>query len=379
MRYLNLLLLVFITSCTISPTAKQYAVESDFFNGEMTVHEGPGVKDYSNLFDECSYYDKVDGYSFSAATDEANQPIPIRFSNNGIAFLSGHTDYRLPTGEQKNLMMDIEENYGSSNAVEQQLIRQALEKSAFTSGQFMNVFDALSKNRSYLQEIIFDQANFGQYRVTFREEKIIDIATGKEKVVKVSDRIPCTDESENCINGYLRTEKSALILYGIELFNFTVKELKGEKSIEEAIASNLKRSNKMEELGIQAREAQVDAATTIEMSKAEVAIEEAKAAKTVATARAQTAVKAELVKQAEYEAEASLAIKRAEAEGDRLKVEAGLSPREAAEFRMKTEIGVAAELAKRPVPLVVGSGTSMSEAMGTEEMLIFMEKLKARQ
>ena len=247
-------------------------------------------------------------------------------------------------------MLDIEENYGSPQAVESQLIRQALEKSVFTAGQFMNVFDALSKNRSYLQELIFDQANYGQYKVRFKEEKQIDLATGKEVVVKVSDRIECDGTNELCVNGYLRTEKSALKLYGNQLFNPTIKGLTGEASIEAAIASNLQRSNKMEELAIQAREAQVDAATTIETSKAEVAIEEAKAAKRIATAKAETAVKAELVKQAELDAEAKLAIKLAEAEGDKLKNIAGLSPLERATINKETAIGVAAELAKRPVP-----------------------------
>jgi regulator of protease activity HflC (stomatin/prohibitin superfamily) len=367
------------TSCTISPTAKQYAIESDAFNGEMQIHEGPGVKDYINVFDDVSYYDKVDSYSFSANKDEGGEAIEIRFANNGRASLSGSTDYRYPTGENKGLMLDIEENYGSPTAVESQLIRQALEKSVFTAGQFMNVFDALSKNRSYLQELIFDQANYGQYKVRFKEEKQIDLATGKEVVVKVSDRIECDGTNPLCVNGYLRTEESALKLYGIQLFNPTIKGLTGEASIEAAIASNLQRSNKMEELAIQAREAQVDAATTIETSKAEVAIEEAKAAKLIATAKAETAVKAELVKQAELDAQAKLAIKRAEAEGDKLKNIAGLSPLERATINKETAIGVAAELAKRPVPYIINNGgstgSSLEQSHSYDQMLVLIKEM----
>ena len=377
-----LLAVVFMASCTISPTAKQYAVESDAFNGEMTVHEGPGVKDYTNVFDDVNYYNKVGNYPFSAHEDEGGEAIVIRFANNGRASLSGSTDYRYPTGKDKELMKDIEENYGSEQAVESQLIRQALEKSAFTAGQFMNVFDALSKNRSYLQELIFDQANYGQYKVIFKEAKEVDIATGKEVVVKVSDRIPCDGTDDLCINGFLRTEKSALKLYGIQLFNPTIKGLVGEASIEAAIASNLERSNKMEELAIQAREAQVDAATTIETSKAEVAIEEAKAAKSVAVARAQTAVEAELVKQAEYKAQAGLAIKRAEAEGDKLKNIAGLSPLERATINKETAIGVAEALAKRPVPSIVtnggGQAGNLEQSYQMKEMLLLVDQLSKK-
>ena len=344
MKRVNFMLFVLsifvLGSCTISPTAKQYAVESDFFNGKMTIHEGPGVKDYFNILDRTTYYDKVSGYSFSSAEDEGNSPISIRFSNNGIAYLSGHTDYRLPDGEQKHLMADIEENYESPTRVEQRLIRQALEKSAFSSGQFMNVFDALSKNRSFLQEIIFDQANNGQYKVAYDEEKVIDIATGKEQVEKISTRIPCTD-GPNCIAGYERTEVSALRLYGIQLFNFTVKELRGEASIESAIEANLKRSNRMEELAIQSREAQVKSATVVEESKADVAIKEAETAIAVAEARKQTAIAQEELIQKKFQADAEYYAREREAASTKLKVAAGLTPLKAAEIERDTKIGIA--------------------------------------
>jgi regulator of protease activity HflC (stomatin/prohibitin superfamily) len=376
-----LISLFFLASCTISPTSKQYCVESDFFNGEMVVHEGPGVKDAFNVLDDATYYDKVSGYSFSSNLDEGeaiDQSIEIRFANNGIAYLSGHTDYRLPMGDKKDLMTDIDENYGSEQSVEQQLIRQSLENGAFTAGQFMNVFDALSKNRSYLKELIYDQANNGQYQVMSTERKVIDVTTGKEKTIRVSDRITCIDSLGNnplCIGGYLRTEESPLRLYGIKLFNFTVKSLKGEESIEKAIAANLGRSNKMEELAIQAKQAQVDAATTIEKSKADVATKEAETAIAVAEAQKQTAVKVEKVKQAKLDAEAELAREKVKAEAARLKVAAGLSPLKKAEIDRDKAIGVAEAWAKRPVPMVNSSGQGLEETANMKELLLLIKSL----
>lgn len=372
-------MLTLIAACTIGPTAKQYAVESDFFDGKMKIHEGPGVKDYMNVLDDVTYYDKVDGYGFSNEKDEEGKPIEIRFANNGIAYLSGHTDYRLPTGAEKSLMADIEENYGSADAVEQQLIRQALEKSAFTAGQFMSVFDALSKNRSFLQELIYDQANNGQYQMKFKEERVVDVATGEEKVVKVSDRIPCEGSDPDCIGGYLRTEGSALKLYGITLFNFTVKQLKGEESIENAIASNLQRSNRMEELAIEAREAQVNAATTAENAKAKVAEEQAARDIAVAQAQKQTAVAEEELKQKKFQADAEFYQKQKEAQADKLKVAAGLTPVQKAQIQKERDIGVAAELAKYQGPKIIVNGNGSQGSLETtaqmKELILLMKQI----
>lgn len=373
-----------LTSCdgfgTISPSAKQYAVESDAFNGEMTVHTGPGVKDWTNFFDDVSYYDKVGGFDFEGS------PISIRFANNNIAFLTGHINYRLPTGAEDSLMIDIEEEYEGEARVKSELIRNSMEKAAFNAGQFMTVFDALGKNRSYLQELIFDQANYGQYQVTFKENTIIDQATGKEQVVKVSDRVACKPDSisgvlpRGCVAGYLRTEESALRLYGIELFNFTVKNLKGEQKVEEAIAANLIRSNKMEELNIQARESQVRAATIAEDAKASVAGKQAEKDIAVAEAEKATAVAEERLKQEKFSADAILYSKKKEAEADALKVEAGLSPERAAYWRFKTDSVVSANAAKAPVPeFIMSGGTGNSSTLenmyGMERALILQREL----
>lgn len=372
------LLLLSIISCTISPGPKEYAVESDFFSGEITVHEGPGVKDYFNLLDRETYYGRVDAYGFSHASDEDGKPIEIRFANNNIAYLSGYTDYRLPVDLEK--MVEIEENYGSPDDVESKLIRNALEKAAFNAGQFMNVFDALGQNRAYLQELIFDQANFGQYQVKWKEEFQTDVATGKEIAIKVSDRIPCSGGDDLCINGYMRTEPSALLLYDIKLFNFTVKNLKGSDNVETAIAANLERSNKMEELAIEARESQVRAVTTVENAKASVTEKQAEKEIAVAEAEKETALAQEKLKQEKLLADAILYKKQKEAEGDRLKRQAGLDPKTERLIAKDESIGVARELAKRPVPMIISNGGNgqLEQAYSTKEMLLLMNQIQNR-
>jgi hypothetical protein len=72
---------------------------------------------------------------------------------------------------------------------------------------------------------------------------------------------------------------------------------------------------------------------------------------------------------------------QAEAEANRLKVAAGLSPQEAAEWAYKTKVGVAAELAKVNVPSVMvnggdgKSGANPMDAIGINMLLDIMNKI----
>lgn len=65
----------------------------------------------------------------------------------------------------------------------------------------------------------------------------------------------------------------------------------------------------------------------------------------------------------------------------KLKVQAGLTPRERAEIEMKTRIGIAAELAKTKFPqqLIIGGGngspTNPFDAVGLEAFIRINEKI----
>jgi len=89
--------------------------------------------------------------------------------------------------------------------------------------------------------------------------------------------------------------------------------------------------------------------------------EEALELEAVIQARKNKLVAAEKLQEDKYKAASTIALKKAEAEGDRLKVIAGLSPLERANIDKETAIGVAAELAKVQFPdnmIIVGGGSN---------------------
>jgi len=110
--------------------------------------------------------------------------------------------------------------------------------------------------------------------------------------------------------------------------------------------------------------------------------EEADEQQEVIRARKNKLVAAENLEQAKLDAQAELARKKAQAEGDKLKVQAGLTPKERAEYEMRTAIGVAAELAKRPVPSIVmgdgGGQSGLGSAYTMEQMLLLQKQLSKK-
>lgn len=370
--------LLTIIGCTISPESGQYAVESDKFNGEITVHEGPGMVDMFNVFDAVKYYDKENMYSFSHFSNEgtsADESIYVKFADFGEANISGTVRYAIPTSD--SIMQILHERYEDQDGIEKELIRQAIERAVYLSGPLMTSQESNSSQRAYLLDVIMDQAQNGVYRVKSEDIKVMDVATNKEKTIKVSRPIDC-DTGNNCINGYVRTEPSPLNEYNIRLYNFTIKRIEYSGPVKDQIAKQQEMNMQMEELSIKAKKSQTEAITTVENAKAEVALVNAEKDKQVAQAQANTAVAREKLEQAKLDAAAQLVLKKAEAEGNRLKVQAGLTPLEKARIDKETAIGVAAELAKRPVPMIVnnGSGNNLENAYSTKEMLLLLDQIK---
>jgi hypothetical protein len=115
--------------------------------------------------------------------------------------------------------------------------------------------------------------------------------------------------------------------------------------------------------------------------------EEAAEQTSVIQARKAKLVAAENLEQAKYDAAAQLALKKAQAEGDKLKVAAGLSPLERAKIDQATAIGVADALSRVKFPdnmiIVGGGGTDQGgvnpfEAVGLESFYNLSKKMSAK-
>lgn len=379
------MLFLFIASCTIAPESGQYAVESDYFDGELTVWNGPGMKDAFNIWDDVAYYDKENMYSFSHDLEEGraiDESIYVKFADFGEANISGTVRYALPTNSDK--MQKLHENYDSQEGIEKELIRQAIERAVYLSGPLMTSQESNGSKRAELLSVIMDQAQDGIYMVKTVDEKVMDVATGKEKTIKISRPVKCDPGTPNCVGQYRRAEPSALNDYGVKLYNFTVKRIEYSGPVKEQIQKQQQMNMAMEELTIKAKQSQTEAITTVENAKAEVALVNAQRDKSIAEAQAATAVAKEKLAQKKFEIAGTLAEKEAEAKASRLKVQAGLDPLKAAEIEKQRAIGIMEQWAKRPVPMIdnrsTGGGKSggLEEAIELKELMLMLDRTKSK-
>ncbi len=172
---------------------------------------------------------------------------------------------------------------------------------------------------------------------------------------------------------------------GCEVLECVIDVPQFDAKVEEMISKRKDEAMKTELAKQEAIRAQQDALTAEQQGLANVAKakyeKEVEKVKEVTDAQKEFEVAQLKAKQAEEEKKKTILEGQALAEANRLKVAAGLSPQEAAEWRYKTAVGVAAELAKVNVPSILikggdkGTGANPFDAIGINMLLDIQAKL----
>lgn len=399
--------------------AGNYQIKQAAVSGEISVRNEAGM--YGQNFGSIHTYQVSDMYYFS--TDDLDggdgaesQPINVRFNDGGTAKVSGFIKFKLSTTEENQLQVHNE--FKSYNAVVSDLIRQHVASAMKQTASLYKAEETYSSRRSEFISLVEQQIVRGIFDTEPTVEEVEDVS-GKKfikrgvKVLLDSKGLPVVKKT------------SPFVRYGIETLDFNIKDIDFDSTIDALIAKKKEAQQKMVVAKAKAEEAKQDAITAREQgaakiaeAKAEedkaklVAVIQAQRAKEIAEIQAQQRVAVEkLAKdtatvQAQKESEvaniaaekelsvakleraaaqenaaARLELGQSEAKVAALKVEAGLSPREQAEFDRDTKIGVAAEIAKSnfPTTMITGgtNGGSMSpiEIIGVNQMMDLVERV----
>jgi regulator of protease activity HflC (stomatin/prohibitin superfamily) len=356
-----------------------YQIKQAAVTGTMTVIDQPGS--YARLFADIHTYQISDMHYFSKSNldgggGDESSPIHVRFNDGGTADISGAIKYRLPADDAKRLK--IHQDFKSYEALKHDLIRQTVSEAMMQTATLMKAEESYSTRRSEFTSLVEDQIKNGIYDVTAREVKTKD-ADGNELVDH--EVFVKRDEKGNPV---IR-KPSPLNTYGIEVVSFTIKELDFDQTIEALIQKKKEAEQQKVVARANAEKAKQDAITAREQGNAKIATEKAEQdvqkIKEVTIAEKQFEVAQLKRKQAEQDAQAAITNGKAEAEVNRLKVQAGLTPLERATIEKETAIGVAAELAKVQFPgmMVLGGsgGSAMNpfDAVGLESFMRISSKL----
>lgn len=332
-----------------------YQVKQASVSGDLSVRSNPGM--YWQGFGEITQYPVTYTLYFRNESDDNNShstetgPVEVRFTDAGTAKISGFVQVRLPVTDAQRLA--LHRDYKSFENVSNNMIRPLVKGALMSSASILKAEESYSSRRAEFGTNAEDQIQLGLFQTTTEERKVEDME-GNDfierfvKVLRTADGQPVVQKV------------SPLTSYGFEVIQFTITEIDFDATVDALITKKKEAEQQKVVARANAERAKQDAITADEQGKANVAT--ARAAKEVEKIEAVTAAQkeAEVAKwnkeRDAQNAAAALVTARAEAEGNKLKVAAGLTPLERATIEKETAIGVAAELAKVKLPglMVIG-------------------------
>ena len=361
-----------------------YQVKQTALTGNMSVIDQPGS--YPKLFADVHTYQISDMHYFSkndkdggAGSEEG--PINVRFQGGGTALINGGIKFKMPPGDVARLK--IHTDFRSYDRLKHDLVRQTVAEALAQAATLMKAEESYSTRRAEFTSLVEDQVRNGIYETETKEFKYKDAdgndLTDHQVLIK-------KDVSGNPI---IRKD-SPFKSYGIEVVSFQLKDFDFDENITALIHQKQEAEQKKVVSRANAEKAQQDAITARAQGEAKIAEEKAtqevEKIKQVTIAQKEFEVSQLNRKQAEQDAAADVTKGKAQAEVNRLKVQAGLTPLERATIAKDTAIGVAEQLSnvQFPAMMVLGGGsggknaTDPFEAVGLESFMRISDKLAAQ-
>ncbi len=352
------------------------------FTGEMAYWTTPGLK--FQWFGKTTYYFKTQQFWFGSSDDDNKQqgtPIPVIFNDASDGQIYGSLRVKLPTDEEH--LSRIQTDYNGMDRLMNDLVSQTVTKVIYASGPLMSAFESYAEKKNDLIDYITDQLNNGVYKTAVKVEETTDAVTGEKKTIKLATLIP----DENAPGGFKRSEASPFAYYGLSIGQVAVSKIDYSDKVKQQIAQQQEANMLIQTSKAKSAAAQQEAVRAEQEGKAVAARakweqEKIKAVE-VTKAEQEREVSRLAAEKAEFDKKRIVAEGQAEAEANRLKVAAGLTPQERAEWDYKTAVGIAEALSKsnvRWVPEIMvsgkdGSGSNAMDAVGYNMMLDIVKKI----
>lgn len=301
------------------------------------------------------------------------------FNDKGRGMIVGSFRVVLPTDEQN--MSKIQRDFGSEEALIDNLVRPTLYKVVTACGPLMSSLESVSETRTDLIAYITDQLNNGVYKTKAVKTEVLNELTGEMEVRTQSVIL----EDINAPGGYARQEISPFSQYGITCGLVSILDIKYDAATQDQIDAQ-KQANlavitsKTKSIEAMQRTLQITEEGKAAAEKAKWEQEREKAV-AVTKAEQEREVARLAAEKAKFEKEKVIAEGQAQAEANRLKVAAGLTPQERAEWDYKTAVGIAQALADTKVSwvpeiMINGKDGASNTAMDAVGLNMLMDVVK---
>lgn len=261
------------------------------------------------------------------------------FSEGDNAELEHTVKWDLPSSEA--MMLDLHITYNRFENLMSTTLLSYQKKIASFSTQRMSSEAHYSGGKSQLDQYFQDQLRNGQVLLETNTKTRILEDGSQETYIDVKPKVDT--------NGEMVRVKSDIQTFGILSTYTSIDNVHYVEEIDVKLRQKIKyaadKANSKQELIAAQQEEQTAIVKGRKLIAERTATEEADEIESVIRAHKAKLVAAEKLEEDKYKAASTLALKKAEAEGDKLKVLAGLSPLEQAKMDKETAIGVAQALA----------------------------------
>jgi hypothetical protein len=308
-----------VTHLVTNVDALDIAVIQSPVSGEIAVHTDPGWK--WRGFGKVTIYPRRDQFSFSSSKDQGkalDESISTRFNDGGHGNISGTINWQMPL--KTSSIIALHKDFGSVGAIEQQLMRTAVQKVVYNVGPTMSSTESSAEKRPEIPKYIDDQLVHGPYLTKTVNVTIKDPITGLDKTV-AQVQIANDDKGQP-----LRESKSQISEYGLVLQPVSINEIKYDEVVEKQIKERQNATTQVQISIANARRAEQEAITTAKQGEANAAKakweQETVNAKSIALAEKELAVATLSAKTAEQFKKEQVLIGEGEAARKRLVMEA---------------------------------------------------------
>jgi regulator of protease activity HflC (stomatin/prohibitin superfamily) len=265
-------------------------------SGNMTCLTEPGWS-WQGM-GKITTYSRRDQFSFSATMDQGkpiDESIQTRFNDGGHANISGTINWAMPLTCDK--IIRLHRDFGSIVAIEQQLMRTAVQKVIYNVGPTMSSTESSAEKRPDIPKYIDDQLAHGTYLTKTVATVVKDPITNLDKTVNMVAIV--LDE-----HGKPERESSSQLTdYGLVLQAVSINQIKYSDDVEKQITERQKATTAVQISKANSIKAEQEKLTTISQGEANASKakweQEVENAKTIATAQARVVIADASVKEAE--------------------------------------------------------------------------------
>ncbi len=233
-------------------------------DGTLNVYTEPGWKWQG--FGKVTTYARRDQFSFSSSKDQgktADESISTRFNDGGHGNISGTVNWQMPL--KPELVISLHKDFGSTAAIEQQLIRPSLQKVIYNVGPTMSSTESSAEKRPEIPKYVDDQLVHGPYLTKTVQTTQKDPITGTDKQVAVV-QIAMNDKGQP-----LRESKSQITEYGLQLQPVSINDIKYDAVVETQIKERQNATTQVQISIANAKKAEQEAITTAKQGEANAA------------------------------------------------------------------------------------------------------------